>query len=225
MSNATDNLIEAEKMIRRTFPNVDDQERSLQICRWLFEFNDIENGFKIKCRRRNIPDISFCIDRFGYGDCDKEKVNTWFFAICIKKSQLIFRPIIPNKPYLKKESTNQNLLAYINYKESKNLDLETIKLHIIESYELLINNLKLVSNVSNSNISFQQHSDKFSKNVYIPTKDDFEIAYRSLTRLGERVQIDVILDRIEINLTEKRFTLKNNWRLITEENIKLWLKQ
>ena len=60
---------------------------------------------------------------------------------------------------------------------------------------------------------------------YLPTKDDFELAYRATTRLGESSSLDAILDQIEIFATEASHSLKNNWRMVTEENVKIWLKK
>ena len=57
---------------------------------------------------------------------------------------------------------------------------------------------------------------------YLPTKEDFESAYRALTRLGDELSLDAILDQIEINATKAGLALKSNWRIITEMNIKLW---
>jgi len=221
MSNATDNLIEAEKMIRSTFPNLDDQERSLQICSWLFGFNSIEKSFKIKCRRRDIPDICFCIDRHGYGDCEPEKVKTWFLSICIKKAKLIFRPIPLSTPYLKQEASRPQLLTFINYSESKKLDLETIKIHIFESYKLLLNNLKLVTNVSSTNNNAPQQSN--SHNSYLPTKEDVDVAEAQLRKnAGEIIGMETVLDQVEINYKNTAKTLKVNWRDITKQNIPIW---
>ena len=59
----------------------------------------------------------------------------------------------------------------------------------------------------------------------LPTKEDFESAYRTLTRPGQSISIDVVLDQIETNAKNKSLTLKNNWRMITEKNIEIWSKK
>lgn len=145
MSNATDSLVEAEGMIRSTFSKTDDQKIALQICQWLLGFNSIEKGFKIKCYSTKIinGEICFCVDRGG--DCESERVSTWFFRI--RRNEQIFRRLKLNEPYLKSQSDTNN--AYILSTDSKKLDLEILKKHIFESYELLLNNPKisLVSNV------------------------------------------------------------------------------
>jgi hypothetical protein len=57
---------------------------------------------------------------------------------------------------------------------------------------------------------------------YQPCKEDFETAYRKLSRLGESVFIDDVLDQIEIIAKEGEYSLNNNWRIITEKNIEIW---
>lgn len=56
----------------------------------------------------------------------------------------------------------------------------------------------------------------------IPTKEDFEAAYRKLVRPGEAVSIDAVLDQIEVNAKKDGFLLKSDWRMITEMNITSW---
>lgn len=60
---------------------------------------------------------------------------------------------------------------------------------------------------------------------YLPTKEDFESAYRSLTRPGLAVSIDSVLDQLEIDAKKKGLLLENNWRKITEKNIETWSRQ
>ena len=60
---------------------------------------------------------------------------------------------------------------------------------------------------------------------HLPTKEDFESAYRTLTRLGDEISLDAILDQIEINVTKAGLALKSNWRMITEMNIEIWSKK
>ena len=54
---------------------------------------------------------------------------------------------------------------------------------------------------------------------YLPTKTDVEAAYRMLARLGESVSLDAVLDQIDMNARQAGYSLKHNWRIITEENI------
>ena len=59
----------------------------------------------------------------------------------------------------------------------------------------------------------------------LPSKEDFESAYRTLSRLGESVSIDTVLDKIEANANNNGLFLKNNWRMLTEANIDIWSKK
>lgn len=80
----------------------------------------------------------------------------------------------------------------------------------------------LISSTDNASqqISVQPHN-----NSYLPNKDDFETAYRTLTNPGETISIDSVLDQLEINAKKNRLLLKSNWRIITEKNIKVWSKK
>ena len=59
---------------------------------------------------------------------------------------------------------------------------------------------------------------------YLPNKDDFESAYRMLCSPGENIDKDSILDQIEKTAINSGRNLKTNWRLITERNIEIWVK-
>lgn len=59
---------------------------------------------------------------------------------------------------------------------------------------------------------------------YLPLKKDFEAAYRALTRPGESISIDAVLDQIQTDVNKKGLTLESNWRVTTEKNIDLWSK-
>ena len=60
---------------------------------------------------------------------------------------------------------------------------------------------------------------------FLPSKEDFESVYRSLTRSGQSISIDAVFDKIESNAMNNSLTLKNNWRTITEKNIEIWFKK
>ncbi|MBI2354846.1 MAG: hypothetical protein HYV06_07440 [Deltaproteobacteria bacterium] len=223
MSNATDSLIEAEKMIRSTFSKstVDDVERSLQICRWLFGFNSVEKGFKVKCYSTNVKygDICFCVDRPGHGDCESDRVATWFFRI--RSNCQIFRRIALNAPYFKRQSDTNN--AYILSTDSKKLDLEVLKIHIFASYELLLKKLKLKSNVSSTN-ALQLNRDQPQDNGDLPNKEDVDAAelQSRKTSTAEVIDLDNVLDQVKENFEKADKPLKENWREITKQNIKIW---
>jgi len=46
-----------------------------------------------------------------------------------------------------------------------------------------------------------------------------------LTQLDNELSLDAILDQIDMIATKAGLLLKNNWRMITEENIKIWLRK
>jgi hypothetical protein len=84
--------------------------------------------------------------------------------------------------------------------------------------EFLGQSIPLDVNVTDSNQRNIPISD-------LPTKEDFESAYKMLTHHGESISIDAVLDQIETNAIENGLTLKNNWRVITEKNIEIWAKK
>jgi len=69
-------------------------------------------------------------------------------------------------------------------------------------------------------------NSKKETGLYIPTKEDFEKAYRKLEKTHKQeVPIDEVLDIVEANLTEKGRMLHENWRSITEQNIATWSRE
>ncbi len=144
MSNATDSLIEGEKLIQDAHRKIriEDHVRSLKIWRWLHSFNNDEKGFKVKCGSTKEA-IVFCIDKSGR-DCDV-KMKYWFFRI--RKYDIIFRAIKPSATYLNEKV---NILPYVDILSSdKDMPgIEKLKSHIFESYELQLKVLHEVSNLS-----------------------------------------------------------------------------
>ena len=70
-------------------------------------------------------------------------------------------------------------------------------------------------------ISKNNRNNKIEAGLYIPTKEDFEKAYRKLEKRHKQgVPIDEVLDTMEANLTERGRKLQENWRSITEQKIK-----
>jgi hypothetical protein len=64
-----------------------------------------------------------------------------------------------------------------------------------------------------------------SKEGVLPNKDDFESAYRMLSSPGKEIDKNSILDQIYKNAIKSGYNLKPNWRLITERNIEIWVKE
>lgn len=228
MSNATDNLIETEKLIRTTFSKADVQERSLQICRWLLGFNSIENGFKIKCYCAPVNQICFCVDRGR--DCEAKRVQTWFLRLVTSNLRLTLRPITieSNAPYIKiqiKKRNNSSIsYAVIQPPEGITVNFEILKKHIIESYKMKLYELGLLSKVSIIDNAPQQSCSQTQVGSHLPTKEDFESAYRALAHPGDTISIDSVLNQMESN-SKKGLLFKNDWRMITEKNIENWSKK
>ena len=77
----------------------------------------------------------------------------------------------------------------------------------------------------NSPVSATQQAEAKEYNGALPSKEDFELAYRKLVRPGEGISIDSVLDQIEINAKKKGTSLKSNWRMVTEQSIEIWSKK
>ena len=71
----------------------------------------------------------------------------------------------------------------------------------------------------------QQSHDQSPGLNYIPSKEDFETAYRALNSLGDTISIDSVLDQLESIAKKKVLPLKSDWRLVTEKNIEIWSKR
>ena len=77
----------------------------------------------------------------------------------------------------------------------------------------------------NSPVSATQQAETKEYNGTLPSKEDFESAYRKLVRPGEGISIDSVLDQIEINAEKKGISLKSNWRMVTEQSIEVWSRK
>ena len=69
--------------------------------------------------------------------------------------------------------------------------------------------------VADGTIQPEGHIDE----AYLPTREDFESAYKMLTHIRGEILIDRILDQIETSVKNAGFSLKRDWRIITEKNI------
>lgn len=103
MSNATDNLLEAEKMIRSKIVGTVEQRKTVAICKWLFLINEKQNGYLIKCYTTNDDKVRFCVDRGN--DCNKDKVGTSFLNIN-PYFEVGILSIKDTKPYYKRHDKN-----------------------------------------------------------------------------------------------------------------------
>ena len=75
-------------------------------------------------------------------------------------------------------------------------------------------------------IAAVKKSEELSDSEYLPTKSDCERVVRNLSSsaLDNEIGLDEFLVALEKDLTEKGKTLKSNWKIITEKNLKLWSK-
>lgn len=217
MANATDDIKVAEKIIAGIVYGQVEKERALQICHWLFSFNSIEKGFTVKCYQTNVPDFRFCIDRGR--DCEGKKIRTIFVTIR-SNLQILFRAKNIDFPYFK---IDQPGIYYIIPEYGRKLDLEVIKKHILEAYCLKIKSLDIVSEICSGKDIINMASalpKEPPRGLYLPNREDFESAYRSLARPGQEISIDDVLDKIASDAIKMGLTLKDHWRVITERNIK-----
>jgi hypothetical protein len=99
-----------------------------------------------------------------------------------------------------------------NKKENKEIFREWIS----ENNHLVEQALKLNEGIAESNSADSNGSN------YLPTKEDCEAAIRQLSDGDVQATTDQVLDRIEKNVTSRGIALKLNWRMITEENMKIW---
>lgn len=84
---------------------------------------------------------------------------------------------------------------------------------------------ELTQEASKMLMDFWNSSDDKEREEYLPTKENFESAYRALTCPGKSISFDAVLDQIETNAKEKGLSLMNDWRMITEKNIIMWSKK
>lgn len=74
-----------------------------------------------------------------------------------------------------------------------------------------------------SAVLVSQQTETKEDSALLPSKEDFESAYRTLTRLDNELSLDAVLDQINIDTTKKGITLKKDWRTITEVHIlEIW---
>lgn len=169
MAKATDDIQAAETIIKTIFTGRE-KEKALLICRWLFEFNSSSNGHTIKCYPTEVPDICFCVDRGG--DCDKQRIQTWFFRIRLNL-QYILRGYKGSVPYLQPVGgTKDSLIAP---KNSQKLDDACLKEHIIESYEVLLERLDSKHSTRNTNSAFVNVKHGYKERAQLEYDDDIKI--------------------------------------------------
>jgi hypothetical protein len=223
MADATDNLVEAEKIIKDIMVGRL-ADKALEICRWLLSFNSQENH-KIKCYQTGgkRPDIRFCIDRGS--DCEHTKITTGFLVIEPDHALMGLYSSSPRRYTYFKPDTNTRWR--IGSRDMSEPPITTIREHILESYCLKIKDLGLDSVVCNLNDSVSRPKwppNQYPIGSYLPTKEDFDTACRSLAKPSQEVSIDAVLDQIEHNAKKSGLNLRDNWRISTERSIEIWSK-
>lgn len=218
MSNATDNLFDAEKMIRDSFTGSMEKERTIEICRWLFSLNSKGKDHVIKCYRPKDQSIRFCIDR-GH-DCEGDRVSNTLITTIKSNFQIhILPPKDTSHKYLKPDG---KYYRYIPSYFCRNLPLEDIKKHILESYFTKLE--KLGMNLPKGlNKDRQTAMGKNLDSNEIPSRIDIELAESEVRRSHDEViGREVVLDQIMVNFDKAGKQLDPNWREITIRNIAIW---
>ena len=82
----------------------------------------------------------------------------------------------------------------------------------------------LVEKANYRNINEDTPIQLRSSGNYLPTREDYESAYRMLCSPGQPIENDSILDQVEKNAINSGHNLKEQWRLITGKNIEIWVK-
>jgi hypothetical protein len=109
------------------------------------------------------------------------------------------------------------LLVLKKYTADKLLNLKRdIKKEIAEDIKNLVQKM---DGISKENVNIRQEGSYLH---YVPNKEDFEKAYRTITSPGQSVSIDAVLNQIEFDAKTSGHKLKINWRLTTERNIEIW---
>jgi len=219
-NNATDNLEEAEKIINDVLKDREAKDKTIKICQWLFEFNEQEKTHKLKCFSRNDHSIRFCFDRGE--DCTKQKTPTVFLTIK-DGFTLIFRLTKTNYPYLKQDGEYHK----IGNKDARNLQNDALKNHILDAYCTKLKNPKFnLTSVycKETKIIKTIELNDIPINYYTFQKEDFEKVYRETVQLGVSVSIDDILNKMKQNAIQAGHVLSDDWRQVTEQNMKRWSK-
>lgn len=214
MTEYIDDYSLAEKGIRRIIINKDDQDKVLDICKWLFSINEEEINHKIKYYESNVPDVRFCVDR------------GWFLTIR-HNYRIHVRVLKPEKyVYFKHDQLD---IYTIPPSDAHKLSLDVIKNHILESYCIRLKKLGVKSSICDGiddkppvikviGQSIQQIGE-------LPQIPDIELAYLQLRRSSNDViNIQDILNKIEVLFNNSGRILDANWRDITNQNIQEWYR-
>lgn len=129
--------------------------------------------------------------------CDELRISS--MSTVLRQSEYLIRKYIKDR--MRDYPSELKELFYSNDKKT------ILKTHVLQS--------KVSAPSSHSGIKEVQQPDS----GYLPNREDFESAYRSLARMGQEVSIDDVLDKIASDAIKAGITLKDQWRTITELNI------
>jgi len=220
MSNATDNLIEAEKMIRNNIIGSVEQSRTIEICKLLFLNNNNENDWRIKCYTTDDHKVRFCIDRGN--DCSEDKIRTSFLNIN-PNFQIGILSSDAKKSYFTRHDKNW---CIINAPMSRELSDKDIYEDIVDSYHERMQKMrmkvdgKMLFNVLGS--STITHPPLIGVN---PTRGDVEKILREIAPKGKEIDEEVLKRRIEFAFALEKRTLKLGWWEETKKNLVEWSKR
>lgn len=120
-------------------------------------------------------------------------------------------------PELKEElkSVRGKVAAMMGWALSKNLIIregQTITILPLPDGQVANKTIKNAKRIIDENLN------------HLPTKSDCERVIKKVSRSTTETDVDLeeLLVELEKDLTEKGKTLKSNWKIITEENLKLW---
>lgn len=222
MSNATDNLFEAEKMIRDNFTGSMEKERTMEICKWLFSLNSKGNDHLIKCYKPKDRSIRFCIDR-GH-DCEGDRIGNTLITTIKGNFQI---HILPPKDklytYLKPDG---KYYRYIPSQYCRTLPMEDIKKHIMESYFTKLQKLGMSIPKFINDDPRQKQAVKRNATVPqdsgIPSRQEIESKIRDM---GGEVHRAALKAAIKADYAKNGQYLNPDWWTITERNLMEWSKK
>lgn len=137
MSNATENLIDAEKMIRSTITGVSEQNRAIRLFKLFLSFNGLDDKYRIKCYTREDASVRLCID--SGSDCDSEKIGTSFLNI---KSNFQYGILTSATKYTYLKAHDRNW-SIISGPTSRDLSDDTLLKHVMESFLVRMSKMSL----------------------------------------------------------------------------------
>ncbi|GEM_PF-1720637 len=82
--------------------------------------------------------------------------------------------------------------------------------------------LEIPNTIKPAEEKFVKQDSNKTKSDYIPTEEDYEMAYKKIAKPGEEIDVNKLLDKLHEELTKQGKVLDQNWRKITIKNIEKW---